>query len=368
MKKVEWIKVYIDMFSSPKIHYIQTLPEKDAIICIWIQLLCMAGKNNNHGYIYITETIPYDDQSLALALEEPINTVILAMNVFQKLKMIHIDEEKNIIILNFDEYQNVIGLEEIKEQNRIRANEYRARLQKVGGKDYLKHYHTIYARDNGACVYCGSSKDLCIDHLVPIKLGGDNAIDNLVLSCKTCNCGKSGRLLEECGANYQLKTPELQIMYEKTKQRLGIEQDMHHVIITHNHAIDIERDIDTEEEKKEMYKERKEELSALSEQIPYQEIIQYLNQQANTSYKHTTQAYRKLINGRWKEGFRLDDFKKVINNKVIDWSGDPNMQKYIRPETLFRPTHFQSYLNEKPKHKIQPSQFENCDSLREVHW
>ena len=49
-----------------------------------------------------------------------------------------------------------------------------------------------------------------------------------------------------------------------------------------------------------------------------------------------------------KEGYTVEDFKKVIDNKVSDWT-DGDMEKYLRPQTLFRPSNFEAYLNESQK-------------------
>ena len=51
------------------------------------------------------------------------------------------------------------------------------------------------------------------------------------------------------------------------------------------------------------------------ERTPYKEIVDYMNQVCGTHYKHTTKATQRLIKARWKEGFTLEDFKKVINLK-----------------------------------------------------
>lgn len=80
--------------------------------------------------------------------------------------------------------------------------------------------------------------------------------------------------------------------------------------------------------------------------IPFREIVDYLNEKANSSYKPTTRKTKDLIKVRFKEGFTLDDFKKVIDNKTAEWLNDPNMSKYLRPETLFG-NKFESYLNQK---------------------
>lgn len=71
--------------------------------------------------------------------------------------------------------------------------------------------------------------------------------------------------------------------------------------------------------------------------------IAYLNQKLGKSYKYVDKN-TKLVNARLKEGYTIDDFKTVIDKKVIEWqNGD--MAKYLRPETLFG-TKFDSYLNQ----------------------
>jgi uncharacterized phage protein (TIGR02220 family) len=81
--------------------------------------------------------------------------------------------------------------------------------------------------------------------------------------------------------------------------------------------------------------------------IPYKKIIDYLNQKAGTNYRASSSATKRLINGRFHDGFKFNDFKCVIDNKVNDWKGT-TMEKYIRPQTLFG-TKFEGYLNQKNK-------------------
>ena len=77
------------------------------------------------------------------------------------------------------------------------------------------------------------------------------------------------------------------------------------------------------------------------------EIVNYLNDVAGKNFKHTTRKTQTLIKARLREGFTVDDFKRVIDNKTKEWKHDPKMSKYLRPETLFG-TKFESYLNETP--------------------
>lgn len=86
---------------------------------------------------------------------------------------------------------------------------------------------------------------------------------------------------------------------------------------------------------------------------PHQFIIEYLNEKTGSSYRTTNKATQRAINGRLSEGFTVENFKAVIDVKVKKWLNDPKMRDYLRPETLFAASHFESYLNEadteKPK-------------------
>lgn len=79
----------------------------------------------------------------------------------------------------------------------------------------------------------------------------------------------------------------------------------------------------------------------------YIDIVEYLNEKANKNYKHNSDKTRRFIDARLNEGFTLEDFKKVIDNKCRSWLNDERMNQYLRPETLFG-TKFESYLNETP--------------------
>lgn len=85
-----------------------------------------------------------------------------------------------------------------------------------------------------------------------------------------------------------------------------------------------------------------------AEQIPYKQIIEYLNKKANKAFKHTAAANQKLIKSRWNEGYTLDDFKHVIDTKTIEWINNQDMKKYLQPSTLFG-NKFDKYLNEQPR-------------------
>lgn len=91
------------------------------------------------------------------------------------------------------------------------------------------------------------------------------------------------------------------------------------------------------------------------------EVIDFLNQVAGTQYKHS-ETSRKPIRARLNDGFTVDDCKRVICNRWKAWRGT-EWQQYMRPDTLFRPSKFEGYLN--AGEAQQPGRYDNLKRLYE---
>uniref|UniRef100_B8HKG9 HNH endonuclease n=1 Tax=Cyanothece sp. (strain PCC 7425 / ATCC 29141) TaxID=395961 RepID=B8HKG9_CYAP4 len=57
----------------------------------------------------------------------------------------------------------------------------------------------VLRRDHHTCQYCGSTKHLTLDHIIPRSKGGTHTWDNVVTACESCNLAKGDRLLHETG-------------------------------------------------------------------------------------------------------------------------------------------------------------------------
>lgn len=79
----------------------------------------------------------------------------------------------------------------------------------------------------------------------------------------------------------------------------------------------------------------------------YSPVVEYLNQKTGKKFRATSTKTKDLINARVNEGFKEKDFYKVIDIKVAEWKGNPKMELYLRPETLFS-NKFEGYLNQNP--------------------
>jgi hypothetical protein len=63
----------------------------------------------------------------------------------------------------------------------------------------------IYKRDSNSCQYCGSTRNLTIDHVIPKCRGGEDTWENLVVACSSCNTKKGNTLLEQTGMKLRKK-------------------------------------------------------------------------------------------------------------------------------------------------------------------
>ena len=126
MAEINWIKLRIDMFDDEKIKIIQSMPEGDSILVIWIRLIALAGKCNANGFVLVEDEFPYSDEMLSVIFSKPLTTVRLALGTFEKFRMIE-KTQKGIYITNFEKHQNIEGMDKIREQNRIRKQRERDR-------------------------------------------------------------------------------------------------------------------------------------------------------------------------------------------------------------------------------------------------
>jgi len=131
--EVRWIKITTDIFENRKIKQIGMMPKGDAIINIWFRLLCLAGRINDAGAIYVTREIPYTAETLAGEMGKPVSTVRRALEVFRQFGMIE-EAEGVLYIPSWSLHQNAQELEKIRMQNRLRQALYRDRQRDAKGK------------------------------------------------------------------------------------------------------------------------------------------------------------------------------------------------------------------------------------------
>ena len=91
------------------------------------------------------------------------------------------------------------------------------------------------------------------------------------------------------------------------------------------------------------------------------EVISYLNLKAKKNFKVDTASHQKFIKARLKEGYVLEDFKKVVDIMVAKWKGT-EYEQYLQPQTLFG-NKMDNYLNQPMPRRAQSFQSEVDERL-----
>lgn len=107
-----------------------------------------------------------------------------------------------------------------------------------------------------------------------------------------------------------------------------------------------------DEQEQEKERRRMEGLRATSDELEViTRIISYLNEKTGKHFKANTKGNKTLLLPLIRsKDYQEGDFYTVIDNMCSWWKGNPNMERYLRPQTLFTQTHMDKYLN-MGKHK-----------------
>ena len=130
MSEIKWIKITTDIFDDEKIRLIDALPDHDAILVIWFKILALAGKHNRNGLLMMSDKVHYTDEMLATIFQRPLNSVRMALGVFEQFGMIEIIDGV-ITVPNWEQHQNIDGMERIKEQTRNRVARHREKQKNI---------------------------------------------------------------------------------------------------------------------------------------------------------------------------------------------------------------------------------------------
>lgn len=123
---VSWVKLSTGFLDNRKIKQIRTLPGGDSLCLMWIFLICLAGRSNDGGCIRFTDEIPYTDEMLANEFGMDIKIIRLGLEMFQRFGMLEIIDDV-MCLTGWSRYQSVDKLDEMREKNRLRVSNYRAR-------------------------------------------------------------------------------------------------------------------------------------------------------------------------------------------------------------------------------------------------
>ncbi|NFH81207.1 hypothetical protein FDA09_13980 [Clostridium botulinum] len=107
MSERKIVKLRVDMYNDTKFKIIDTMEERDLIHYIWTRLLTLAGKVNLEGELYLSKSIPYTIETLALEFNRSAKKVEIALKAFIDLEMIELGENNVYKVRNFAKHQNI---------------------------------------------------------------------------------------------------------------------------------------------------------------------------------------------------------------------------------------------------------------------
>ncbi|HBJ1648166.1 TPA: phage replisome organizer N-terminal domain-containing protein [Clostridium botulinum] len=114
MKERKFVKLRVDMYGDTKFKIIDTMEERDLIHYIWTRLLTLAGKVNLEGKLYMSKSIPYSIETLAIEFNRGVSKIELALNVFKDLEMIELSKDNVYRVKNFAKHQNIKVKEKVE--------------------------------------------------------------------------------------------------------------------------------------------------------------------------------------------------------------------------------------------------------------
>jgi 5-methylcytosine-specific restriction endonuclease McrA len=147
-----------------------------------------------------------------MEIVEPYSTILVLNSSYEPL---HFTNWKRAIILLFKEKAKLISKRVIRLVNFVRIPFTRL-------ADQTPTRNMIYKRDGHSCQYCGSTRNLTIDHVIPRSKGGQDTWENLVSCCDKCNVSKGDKYLRETNMKLRSKpkAPISSVMLELERTKI----------------------------------------------------------------------------------------------------------------------------------------------------
>jgi len=133
MKERTFVKLRVDMYDGTKFKVIDTLRDRDLIHYVWTRLVTLAGKVNLEGDLYMSKSIPYTIETLAIEFNRDYEEIKLALNAFVELEMIEVTQGDVYRVKNFAKHQN------IKVKEKIEAKDEKVKEKEIVIEETLKN-------------------------------------------------------------------------------------------------------------------------------------------------------------------------------------------------------------------------------------
>jgi uncharacterized phage protein (TIGR02220 family)/predicted phage replisome organizer len=323
-KHYYWFKLKDDFFAQPYIKKLRKIAGGDTYVIIYQKILLLTIKTN--GYLIFQGIEKTLDEELALILDEETDNVRITISFMKSNNLIEPTEDEREFLL-----PNMLSLIGSESESAKRVRAYRDR-KKQGLLPSSQDNKTLQCNDD--VTECNKNVtteiDIDIDKDINIKESintKEEGISNIyIVGQKPDSASLDPNNKIKFTDKKTVNTQENQINTDNKKENSEKLDNITNVTTIKNIS------------------------KRNNNATIYDEIIDYLNLKCSSKYKSTTPATKTIIAARLKEGFKLDEFKTVIDKKTDEWLNDPKMCIYLRPATLFG-TKFESYLNQKTSNR-----------------
>ena len=274
VKRYYWIKLKDTFLTSDAVDFLMS-QKNGANYVVLYQMLCLKTVNTGGELSrQIGEVIiPFDIDKIhrdCKYFEK--DTVVVALELYQKLGLVYENKDGFLQIANFD---NLVGSETRQaglmreKRKRINKIEQTANQNKTfyidnytNKKRYGGNYYYVLERDKKRCASCGSTETLCVHHIIGYDENEPKSCNasSMITLCRTCHSNEhnnphsvvTNKLLDDISFDMELYslistinpnsrgnnvTRELQKSYSKVTQEKDIRDK---ILDTRYNSIDID--------------------------------------------------------------------------------------------------------------------------------
>lgn len=217
MEGLKWIKLGTEMFNDDKIKVIQSMPEGDAMLVIWIRLLTLAGASNADGYLMIAENVPYTESMLSTVFGKPLTVIRLALRTFEAFGMLENNPE-GIFLPDFVLEQGD-KVQDIREYNRIKKAESRERARQARMKMLGTAVEEVRETDD---TMQGSCREVCQETAGGMSVPFQDACQETPADMSQERQETSGDMIPAC----QETVPDMSMTCQGKCQTIDIDKEL----------------------------------------------------------------------------------------------------------------------------------------------
>ena len=128
-KKYYWLKLKRDFFKRHDIRVLETRCGGEKLVLVYLKMLCESVDHN--GELRFSDAVPYNADTLSAVLNETVDTLEMALPIFEEYGLIEVLDDKTIYM---PKVEDMIGSAS-NNDNAIRQQRYRDRLKSLENED-----------------------------------------------------------------------------------------------------------------------------------------------------------------------------------------------------------------------------------------